>query len=99
MSEERDDQGRWIGAFLLGLIVGALLMVGIGGGLWMVRGRQAQMQALEAQDRAVEAEEKARRQRDAAERDRIRLSEELKAALQEKAKLRQELERRDTDGK
>jgi hypothetical protein len=66
MSEERDDQGRWVLAFVLGVIVGALLILGLGGGLWMVQARQMEARALEARERAVRAEEEARIQRDLA---------------------------------
>jgi hypothetical protein len=53
MSEERDDQGKWVWAFVLGLIVGVLLMLGVGGGLTMVQLGRARIAAEEA---AMEAE-------------------------------------------
>jgi uncharacterized protein HemX len=72
MSEERDDQGKWVWAFLLGLIVGALLVVGIGGGLFMVQARQARMAAEEEAMKALEE----------AERGRVESEHNLKAALE-----------------
>jgi hypothetical protein len=65
MSEERDDQGKWVWAFLLGVIVGAMLMLGLGGGLFMVQARQARALAEEAAmeaDRARVMEMEAREQ-------------------------------------
>jgi septal ring factor EnvC (AmiA/AmiB activator) len=73
MSEERDDQGKWVRAFLLGMIVGALLVVGVGGGLFMVKARQASRAAEEA---AMEAE----RARAMAEEERLRAEEQAARA-------------------
>jgi hypothetical protein len=80
---DTDDQGKWIWAFLLGVIVGALLMLGVGGGLWMVQARQARemmmeaerarMEELAARERAEEvmlAAERARAEAEKAERAR-----------------------------
>ncbi len=92
MSEERDDQGKWVWAFLLGMIVGALLVVGVGGGLFLVKARQASMAAEEA---AMEAE----RARAMAEEERLRAEEREVRARQEVEKARKELERRDKGGK
>jgi F0F1-type ATP synthase epsilon subunit len=92
MSEERDDQSKWVWAFLLGLIVGALLVVGVGGGLFMVQARRASMAAEEA---AMEAE----RARVMAEEERLRAEEQAARARQEVEKARKELERRDKGGK
>jgi hypothetical protein len=82
MSEHDEDQGKWVGAFLLGVIVGALLMLGVGGGLWTVQARQAQMmaeQALEAERARLDAEMAAREE---AERARL----EAERAAHERAK-------------
>jgi hypothetical protein len=57
---EQDEGGKWVWVFLLGVIVGALLMLGVGGGLWMVQARRAQAEAQEERDRALRAEEEAR---------------------------------------
>ncbi len=74
MSEEPDDQGRWVWVFLLGVIVGALLMGGVGGGLWMVHLREVAVRAQEMRIRAMRAEEEARRERDLAV-ENLRLAE------------------------
>jgi hypothetical protein len=83
MSEHDEDQGKWVGSFILSVIVGALLMLGIGGGLWTMQASQARMraeQALHEAERArLEAEMAARKE---AERARL----EAERAAHERAK-------------
>jgi hypothetical protein len=40
---ERNEGGKWVGAFVLGVIVGLLLTVGVGAALWMAYVRRAEM--------------------------------------------------------
>jgi hypothetical protein len=40
---ERDDGGKWVGAFVLGVIVGVLLTLGIGAAFLMAYVRRAEM--------------------------------------------------------
>jgi hypothetical protein len=96
---EQDEGGKWVWVFILGVIVGALLMVGVGGGLWMVQARQAQAEALEARDRAEQAEEEARIEREVAERARRVAEEHAAQARAEVEKVRQDKGRREEAGK
>ena len=82
MAEHDEDQGKWVGAFLLGVLVGALLMLGIGGGLWTVQARQARMMEARAQEAEMRAREEAARALHEAERARL----EAERAAHERAK-------------
>jgi F0F1-type ATP synthase epsilon subunit len=86
MSEERDDQGKWVWAFLLGTIVGALLVVGVGGGLFMVQARRAGMAAEEAAMEAARAREMEMMAREEAERARQEAEHRLKEAEEARRK-------------
>ncbi len=79
MSDERDDQGKWVWAFLLGVIVGALLMLGLGGGLWMVQARQARALAEQAAMEAERARMMEMEAREQAERARAEVERALQA--------------------
>jgi hypothetical protein len=68
MSEHDEDQGKWVWSFILGVIVGALLMLGIGGGLWTMQARQARMMEERARAAEMMAREEAERARLEAER-------------------------------
>jgi hypothetical protein len=90
MTEYDEGGGKWVGPFLLGVIVGALLMLGIGGGLWMVqagRMREAAMDAERAHMEELMARERA---------EEARLETERALLMAEKA--RQEAEHK-KDGK
>ena len=80
MSEHDEDQGKWVGAFLLGVLVGALLMLGIGGGLWTVQARQARMMEERARAAEMMAREEAERARVMAEEAAVRAREAEKKA-------------------
>ncbi len=86
MSEERDDQGKWVWAFLLGLIVGALLVVGVGGGLFMVQARRAAMAAEEAALEAERAREMEMIAREEAEKRRQEAEQRLHEAEEARRK-------------
>jgi hypothetical protein len=75
MSEHDEDQGKWVGAFILGVIVGVLLMLGIGGGLWTMqarRARAAEMMAREEAERALHEAERARLEAERAAHERAK---------------------------
>jgi hypothetical protein len=84
MSEE-GGESRSVGAFLLGFLTGVLVCLGIGGGFFVVVGRQsamhAEMAARDAQMARMEAEE----QRARAEAER-QLAEETIRKAREAAK-------------
>jgi hypothetical protein len=72
MSEQDDGGGKWVWVFVLGVIVGALLMLGVGGSLWMVqagRMRDAAMEAEQAHMEELVARERAEEARLEAERE------------------------------
>jgi hypothetical protein len=74
MSEE-GGESRSVGAFLLGFLTGVLVCIGIGGGFFLVVGRQAAMQAELARRDAEVAHRHAEEQRARAEAE-ARLAEE-----------------------
>ncbi len=86
MSEERDDQGKWVWAFIPGLVVGALLVLGIGGGLFMMQARKASMAAEEAAMEAERAREMERVARVEAERARQVAEQRLEEAEEARRK-------------
>ena len=60
MSEHEGSEGKSVGAFLLGFLTGVLVCIGVGGGLFVVRGRVAMDEARMMEMRAREAEAVAR---------------------------------------
>jgi hypothetical protein len=65
---ERDDSGKWVSAFALGVIVGILLTLGIGGVLLRTQYQRAALEAERAHMMEMMAREEAERARQAAER-------------------------------
>ncbi len=84
MSDE-GGESKTLGAFLLGFLTGVLVCIGIGGGLFMVVGRRAAMQADMARMEAEMARREAVEQRARAEAKR-RLAEENERKAKEAAK-------------
>jgi hypothetical protein len=83
MADERDDGGKWVWAFILGVIVGILLMLGVGGALLTTRARQAAMEAERARMMEMMVREEAERAREAAERAEAEAKAMLKAAKEQ----------------
>jgi hypothetical protein len=96
MSEHDEDQGKWVGAFLLGVLVGALLMLGIGGGLWTMQARRTLAMEERAREAEMRSHEEAARAlvehtlREEAERARL---EAERVAREEAERARREAER------
>jgi hypothetical protein len=80
MSDERDDGGKWVWAFVLGVIVGILLTLGVGGVLLTTQARRAAMEAERARMMEMEAREAAERARREAEAAEAEARPMLKAA-------------------
>lgn len=80
MVEEHEDRGQWMWGFVTGFIIGALVMVGIGGALWFTQARRAA--EMEERVRAAEmiAREEAERARYEAEAARAATEARLKEA-------------------
>jgi hypothetical protein len=79
MSEE-GGESRSVGAFLLGFLTGVLVCIGIGGGFFLVAGRQAAMQAERAAMDAELARHEALEQRARADAERQKAEENLRKA-------------------
>jgi hypothetical protein len=79
MSEE-GGESRGVGAFLLGFLTGVLVCIGVGGGFFLVVGRQATVQAEMARHDAEMALREAEEQRERAEVERHRTEEAVRKA-------------------
>jgi uncharacterized protein HemX len=84
MSEHDEGGGNWVWPFVLGVIVGILLMLGLGGVLMTTQVRQERQRAMEAQMRLHDEAERARLEAERAEQALANAEARLKA---EKAKL------------
>jgi hypothetical protein len=79
MSEE-GGESRSVGAFLLGFLTGVLVCIGVGGGFFLVVGRQSAMRAERAAMEAEMARHEAVEQRARAEAVRQKAEENLRKA-------------------
>jgi uncharacterized protein HemX len=80
---DREDSGK-LGAFLLGVLVGILLSLGVGTAFFMVQARQGVRATQEALIEATMAREEAEAARQVAERERQRAQEALQAVKKAK---------------
>jgi hypothetical protein len=92
MSEQDEGGGNWVWPFVLGVIVGVLLMLGIGGAFVTTQYRRAADEATRA--RAME-----RLAREEAERARREAERAEQALAEVEAKLKAEKGKRDADKK
>ena len=79
MSEE-GGESRSVGAFLLGFLTGVLVCIGIGGGFFLVVGRQSAIRAERAAMEAEMARHEAVEQRARADAERQKAEENLRKA-------------------
>jgi hypothetical protein len=92
MSENERGESGSIGAFLLGFLTGVLVCVGIGGGFFLVVGRQATMrEQMRAEEARMMAEDAAQARAEAEMQRREADAARLRAEAQTK-KLRQKAE-------
>jgi uncharacterized protein HemX len=84
MSEHDEGGGNWVWPFVLGVLVGVLLMLGVGGVLMTTQVRQERQRAVEMELRARQEADEARL---AAERARQAVAEAEAKLEAEKVKL------------
>lgn len=67
MAENHEGDSRWMSGFVTGFVLGVLVCLGVGGSLYVVQGRRAEVLAREMQMMAEQARAEAEQARRAAE--------------------------------